>query len=338
MEMAGATADLVFLHISDIHFRQAQAGDVHDANQGIRNELQRDLRRLRAKLPRLDGLILTGDIAFAGKPDEYAFAANWIESIRESVGCAPEGVMVTPGNHDVDRDLIPDAGTVHAIHQQIRAAATLAEHDERLAAVLRDAVRGESLLTPLAAYNDFARKYGCEVTRTQPYWERRFPLSDGTQIRIRGLTTTLLSGPHDHEQTSKMLYGAAQRMILRQDGVRNIVVGHHPPSWSIEGEVAERDFSTLTVLQAYGHKHDQWLVPIGNCLRIVAGALQPDLREPQWLPRYSAIEVSAQDNRHLRVVVYPRRWSFEELMFIPDFNSQASDRRVYVLEVEPAAE
>lgn len=331
----GPPVDLVFLHLSDIHFRKGSIGDVHDPDRELRNELEQDLRRLRSTLPRLDGLLITGDIAYSGKPEEYSFAANWIERIRELVDCPVGGIMVTPGNHDVDRDLVPNGSAAHAVQLDIRGGGSLGEQYDRLATALRDPARAASLLQPLSAYNSFARAYDCHIDALAPFWEKTFPLRDNSTLRIRGITTTFLSGPHDDAETGKMLYGAAQRAILREDGVRHVVVGHHPPSWTLEGDIAEVHFSRMTVFQAFGHKHLQTLMRVNNCVKLVAGAVHPERREPQWLPRYSAIALSVVDDRHLSLRVYPRRWSDEEFEFIPDFDSQARATRDFVLEVAP---
>jgi len=277
---------------------------------------------------------VSGDVAFAGKPEEYEIAANWIDSIQEAVACPREGIMVTPGNHDVDRDQVPDGGELATLQDRIRKGSSLAERDSALAQVLRHPTDGAQLFASMSAYMQFAERYGCSVSPTLPYWERAFKLRDGSILKFRGLTTTLLSGPHDDDQTHKMFYGSAQRIILRDDKVRHVVVGHHPPSWCFEGDDAERIWSARTVLQAFGHKHDQWIIPIGNSVRLIAGAFHPDRREPQWLPRYSAIAFTAQDQSHVALRIYPRRWSFEELSFIPDFNSQGVDYREYVLTVD----
>jgi len=329
-----ANADLVFIHISDLHFRAAGVDDVHDQDRYLRNELQLDLRRLRTRLPRVDGLIISGDIAFGGKAEEYAFATNWIESIREQLGCERRGVMVSGGNHDVDHDAIPDDGPVDLIHQEVRGSATLEEYDACLAAVLRHEKRGESLLYPLGAFNAFASSYGCGFNRDCPYWERDFSLSDGTILRFRGISTILLSSSRDNIRSHKMLYGGSQRTMLRIPNVRYAIIGHHPPSWSIEDDVADQVFSALSFLQIFGHKHEQWITTIGNSVRVIAGALHPSRAESNWLPRYGALAISARDARHLNLRIYPRRWSAEELTFIGDYNSEGKDYRDYVLVVD----
>lgn len=334
MDRAIATPDLVFVHLSDIHFRKGRVGDSHDEDGMLRNELEFDLRRLRARLPRFDGLIVSGDIAFSGKPEEYEYAGGWIESIRELLGCKHEGVMMIAGNHDVDHAAIPQDGPVDLLHRQILDAGSVTEYDDRLASVLRDAGSGELLLTPLAAYNEFASKYGCRFTRDRPYWERDFRLGDGTTLRFRGIATVLLSSSRDNQNTHKMLYGAGQRAILRKPNIRHALIGHHPPSWSVEGEAADHTFSTLTFLQVFGHEHEQWVTRVGNSVRLIAGAVHPSRGEKNWLPRYSAITISAKDDRTLAIRIYPRRWSTEELKFIGDYNSEDQDFRDYVVAVE----
>jgi hypothetical protein len=87
--------------LSDIHFRHGRAGDIHDLDVEIRNELERDLRIVRAnRLPKLHGIIVSGDIAFAGQPPEFEYARGWIEKVRELLDCPVSGVMVTPGNRE----------------------------------------------------------------------------------------------------------------------------------------------------------------------------------------------------------------------------------------------
>jgi 3',5'-cyclic AMP phosphodiesterase CpdA len=96
-------ADVALLHLSDIHFRDRRAGDAHDADADLRNELERDLRILRGtRVPKLDGMIVSGDIAFGGKKDEFDFATGWIERVRELMDCPKNGIMVAPGTEVAD--------------------------------------------------------------------------------------------------------------------------------------------------------------------------------------------------------------------------------------------
>jgi hypothetical protein len=181
-------ADRIFLHLSDIHFRKGSAGDPHDSDADLRNELERDLRILSndARLPKIDGIIVSGDIAFGGQKEEFEIAKGWLETVRELIDSPADSIMVTPGNHDVDRALVVPAGPIDVMHEEIRAAAGLAARDDAIARVLRDAAKGPEIFSSIAAYNEFANGYSCGVTPGRPYWERDFGLGHGGMLRIRG--------------------------------------------------------------------------------------------------------------------------------------------------------
>jgi hypothetical protein len=64
---------LNFVHLSDIHFVK-DFSDVskYDLDLGLRQAILRDVARERPKFLGIDGVLVSGDIAFAGKIDEYA--------------------------------------------------------------------------------------------------------------------------------------------------------------------------------------------------------------------------------------------------------------------------
>lgn len=328
--------DLSFLHLSDIHFRKGKSGDIHDIEADLRNELELDLRRLTAqRVSKIDGIIISGDIAFGGQPEEYELATGWIGKIQELTACPKRGIMVTPGNHDIDRDAVAAGGDVDKLHSAIRAGKTLEERDELIAATLRDDTTGAELFKPLGAYLAFAKEFGCDVVPDHPYWERDFPLGNRGSLKIRGLTSTLISGPNDHETDSKMAYGGAQRTLMRstEKHIFRMVVGHHPSSWTLEGDELDRAFERAAI-QLFGHKHDNWYDPRRG-LRVIAGAVHPERGKPHWDPRYSVLSVRLDDAGNLVTRVYPRRWSKEESKFIPDINSNWQDYRDHTIAADP---
>lgn len=306
-------------------------GDVHDVDNDVRNELERDLRNFMAtRVQKLDGIIVSGDIAFGGQPEEFTYGQGWIEKIRELVDCPTSGVMMTPGNHDVDRAAI--VAEVEALHEAVRAAPSLQERDALIAEILRDTVQGSQLMASISAYNDLARDYGCRVTPEAPFWERDFLLGNRGTLKIRGVTSTLISGPKDHAVTHRVVYGGAQRTLMRSDNVFRMLVGHHPPSWTLEGDDADRAFADRAAIQLFGHKHEIWY-QVQRGIRIIAGAVHPDRQESDWEPRYSVLSVKLSEDGRLRTRVYPRRWSKEETTFIPDYNSHGHDFRDHIVGV-----
>lgn len=326
-------ADLIFVHLSDIHFRKDRSGDSHDEDADLRNELQLDLRKVRSRMSKIDGVLISGDIAFGGKPEEYQIADRWIKSICEDIDCDPQHVLVAPGNHDIDRDLLSDGSPAATLQKEVRENSNVAQADLVLNKILRDETQAAQLFAPMAAYNEFAQGYGCKVSGEAPYWERDFKLSDGSSMRLRGITTTLLSGPNDHEQTGRMHYGPGQLTLMRTAGIRYAIMGHHPPQWACDGDKARRNFENRSFLQMFGHVHDQWLIPHQNHLTIIAGAVHPERTELNWQPRYALVAITALDGNQLKLRIFPRKWSTEELKFIGDYDSNENDYREYILTI-----
>ena len=52
----------------------------------------------------LDFVLVTGDLAFSGKEDEYEQVAEFLTALCDASGVDHKHVFSVPGNHDVDRD------------------------------------------------------------------------------------------------------------------------------------------------------------------------------------------------------------------------------------------
>ena len=107
---------MLLLHISDIHFKQGEAGDPDDPNLGLRDDMIQDVLFMRAKIGRpADAILISGDIAYAGKVKEYDFAYDWLDSqLCPAAECSIEDVFVIPGNHDVDLKAETDPASLFA--------------------------------------------------------------------------------------------------------------------------------------------------------------------------------------------------------------------------------
>ena len=68
---------LIFLHLSDIHFSK-RSSSAYDPDLDLRKELVADAVHMMEKLKICSGILVSGDIAFSGKPDEYAKAKDWL--------------------------------------------------------------------------------------------------------------------------------------------------------------------------------------------------------------------------------------------------------------------
>src|SRR5690348_619334 len=90
---------ITFIHLSDIHFGQEKGGQVN-INDDVKECLIEDARKRVAHLCKgvADGIIVSGDIAYAGKLAEYQQAGEWLDRLALAIGCKKTAVQVVPGN------------------------------------------------------------------------------------------------------------------------------------------------------------------------------------------------------------------------------------------------
>ncbi|MGH2413665.1 MAG: HEAT repeat domain-containing protein, partial [Microcystaceae cyanobacterium] len=86
---------MYILHLSDLHF-----GTLDHATLWS-NQLAEDLKN-DIKLPHLDALILSGDIANYSTPEEYEAAKQFLDRLRQDFPLNPEQIIIVPGNHDLN--------------------------------------------------------------------------------------------------------------------------------------------------------------------------------------------------------------------------------------------
>jgi len=81
---------LNFVHLSDIHFTGKSGNSCFDLDSDVRHELQRDAAALVQRVGLVNGVLVTGDIAFSGARDEYAKAGAWLVGFSGAIKCAEE--------------------------------------------------------------------------------------------------------------------------------------------------------------------------------------------------------------------------------------------------------
>jgi hypothetical protein len=281
------------LHLSDIHFREpACLAAGGDRDTPFRTRLEADLLELCHKdgIP-VDAILVGGDIAFKGHPDEYKAAKDWLLRVAARCGCKPEGILTVPGNHDVDRAICAAVDVSNA-QEAIAKEVGLFNRDRQLARQLGYAPSGEALFKPLQAYNNFAAQFGCGIFPAHPFWERDLKLADGVTLRVFGLTSVLISGLGDRDNAPGRLFlGSAQVVLNPMEDVLNLVLSHHPPSWFSDAADVENTINARAPLQFFGHEHDQRCLRPPEFFRFSAGAVNPDREEPRWNPGYNLVDL-----------------------------------------------
>lgn len=303
---------LVFVHLSDIHFTRSSGVSVHDLDKNVRNELTLDASEVAKRIGPVTGVLITGDIAFSGAETEFEQATIWLREFCRAIGCHEESVWVVPGNHDVVRNK-----TMRMLTRKLHQSVTMenADVDRELRDIFSDAQSAEVLLEPLADYNRFAGRFGCSISAEKHFWERDLKLACGTQVRLRGLTSVLVSNELDRR--TSLVLGAAQAAIERAPGVLNMTLCHHPPDWLRDHDTVEDHLKSKVHIQLFGHKHSQRLDDINGKVRLVAGAMHPERSEGSWQPSYNFLEISRRDSDRIGLRVYQRQWYQQDTNFVP---------------------
>jgi hypothetical protein len=313
---------MLLLHISDIHFRSPDCLTPGlDPDRPYRTRMVRDVRDRVVNLGPVDAILVGGDIAFKGAAEEYVVAYGWLEELATACGCSMERVFVVPGNHDVDRSVILRWPSVQNAQAAIRAAQRH-ERERTLRTQFTDAETSRALLLPLAAYNEFAKRFSCQVySPDRLYWTQNLPLENGVHLRVHGLTSTLLSGANGgNDQRGSLYLSPLQTVFDPVDDVVNLVLCHHPPDWLMDQDDVHDAMCGRAAIHMLGHKHRQRITRDPEYMRFSAGAVNPERDELGWEPGYNLVDirvVGQGNDRMLKIDAHVLHWQGNPELYQP---------------------
>jgi len=283
---------LTFIHLSDIHFSRRNDNSQFDLDQQIRKALLNDLATRPADGAAYDAVLITGDIAYSGKKDEYETAKRFLEDVYSKTGLSMKETYVVPGNHDVDRDHVQPNFPLRVSHDEIRRVTNPIHWRETIQTQLQKDP-SKLLLSPLHAYNDFAQGCGCQTTADELAWSLLFPrpLEFGFKVRLRGLNSALISDEAD--APAKLLVSEFQTARLCDTpGEINVVMSHHPPDWLMDKAELRKVLRRFAPVALFGHEHSVRLQLDDKQMQLFAGALQPERDAAGWAPTYHILQLA----------------------------------------------
>lgn len=326
---------VLILHISDIHFKRGEAGSQMDPNHHLRNELVRDAgEQCKALGAPPDAVLISGDIAFSGDEEEYAFAQSWFEDLCAACRCETSAIFVIPGNHDVQRG-VAKKPLVQALHKDIKDTESHLRHS-KLTGFLTDEDTGRQLYAPISNFNDFAAQYFCDLLppdRTKV--ERQFVLNDGSALRVTGLNSAFVSSHTDTERS--LFVDPAGFTITNEEGITHLVLCHHPYNWLANGQELADHLNTVAKIQLFGHEHTSRIDLNRDWVRVAASAAHPDKTERGWEPGYNLLELSVglhEGQRKLNVKAHVRVWQQRPGQFIAKMDGKV-DHFAQSIPLEP---
>lgn len=318
MEHWAGVVPLIYVHVSDIHFGQERGAEVY-VHDDVKRCLVADVADVMTAsgIDRMDGVLVTGDIAFSGKKSEFDLAAQWLDRLTDVIGCAKTDVIVVPGNHDIDRDRI-SAGAALMLSRIVEGG------DDELDRFLDDAGDREVLYAKFDDYRDFAEGYDCPlVSDGGVAVNRRVEIAPGRFLRFVGLNSALLCTGRGTEEGT-LLIGGRQRVLPRTDGEELVVLCHHPLESLQDQEVASQYIKSRARVHIYGHLHRPSVevetpVEEGDLLTVSAGAAVPPNAGAYYQFTYNVLIFEWDANSEaLEVTIAPRSWNETKTMFNAD--------------------
>ncbi len=300
---------LTFLHLSDLHFITDDAGTQYDRDDEIRAALLDDLGK--DGRTNFDAILVTGDIAYHGRPPEFDRASSWFAKIREKTNVPAESLFTIPGNHDVNQNHVKKGSIMWEAHSSLRKLKDEIQREVRLEGMLKD--DSWDFLLPLTEYRSFAAKHGrlAKTAAQELAWACQLTsnLEDGTPVVLHGLNSAFLSDAGDEKANLLVSPFQFRHVSARRDCV-NLVMCHHPTTWLIDGNHVEDRFREHAHVVLTGHEHQTRCFSVHNGLRVCAGAVHPSRGEREWNPGYNVIRISIKGGteRTLVTQVETRVW------------------------------
>jgi predicted MPP superfamily phosphohydrolase len=311
-----------FIHLSDIHFRRS-SGNIADIDNDLREAIITDIEtNAKIVLTDVKGILVTGDIAFSGRMDEYENAKVFLKQITDIFPIKQSAIFCVPGNHDVDQDVPKTSPAVYNAQCKIARAESLDDADKIFEHQMIDSCYNDILFKTFQNYNNFASMFACNMDVNTINWSHRFDLDHGMKLKLFGMNSSFISNSDDNiEDENRLMYiGQAQIPSRREQDTVILSLCHHPPEiWSFCDDIQDKLNKRIDI-QLYGHKHIQTIKIDENNAIMVSGATHP-VRGKYWNPRYNWITIECiikDSKRAINITIYPRILNKSRDRFVPD--------------------
>lgn len=275
-----AGKELVWLHLSDIHFHPNTGWRDGRVRRELLEFLQEGFND--GSLPRPHLVFCTGDIAFgetSGAPlkQQYNEATDFFDKLLNCCKLPRERIFMVPGNHDVNRKEILRDQQAHLVEMADTPRDHVAAINDRFDSASKD---HRLAMERLQEYGNFVQSYRPELHWENYHLYARQIEVEGWKVGVAGFNSAWsCAGPEDDRHV--WLAGRWQFNHMAE-GLRgaDLKIGliHHPFDWLNEAEhhEAEQRASMDLHFLLHGHTHTAWVSPSDNCVQVAAGAIGAD--------------------------------------------------------------
>ena len=247
--------EIRILHLSDLHFTDVESAVLWHS------QLSSDLK-YELKCEHLDGVIISGDVGTFSVKEEYDEARRFLDLLGEEFGLPSDGLILVPGNHDLNWELA-DAGYTVSKRKYYKGELKPGAFEELPGGYLR-------VLTDKAAHRERFSRF---AAFHQQVTGRPYPTTYKEQAVIHplpGLTVLGLNSSwklDEYETTDADIHPGALASALTQirndpalDGCHKLAVWHHPLHGKDEDRIKDHGFMDQLAgagfsLALHGHIH-----------------------------------------------------------------------------------
>jgi len=302
--------ELIWLHISDIHFHPKVDWRDNIARRELICFLKESFEN--KKLPKPNLIFCTGDIAFGetrnfSMEQQYSSAIEFFDELLRCCSLNRDRLFMVPGNHDVDRSEILGDQQSRLIEMAKNSREHVNEINSRFSQVGKD---HKLAMERLQKYGKFVKEYRADLFNEKHHAFAKKIDINGWKVGVGGFNSAWsCSGPEDDRH---VWLGAEWQFnfMASELGDSDIKIGliHHPFDWLDEAEqhFSERRASKEFHFFLHGHTHTAWVRPSENCIQIAAGAVGADTPDQFGINLTQLNPVSGECCAHL--YTYNQGW------------------------------
>lgn len=238
------------LHLSDIHIRYEddESFDFSVVFDPLIDRIKEDREKKKIAV---ELVVLTGDIAFQGKKEEYDIVAKYLTRLMDELDLPTERLFIVPGNHDVNRKLYRP--TDRPLYDSMRD----------LNKELENTTFRSDLFKGQQAYFDFINNYFPHLTALNDNlipFAQTHETKSGHVLGLLGLNSAWMCrrSPDQGEVAIGEYQLKKAKAHLKTCGNANLNLAcfHHPVSWlwKEDQDIAKTYLDRFVLLT--GHLHD----------------------------------------------------------------------------------
>ncbi len=305
---------IYIVHISDIHYRKNWEENLDLVFSEFFIDLKKQLKEIDISKV---FLAISGDVVQSGSDiNQYTGFQEKFDLLIKDVGILKDNIIIVPGNHDILRDYISDAGNKLTHSAITKELLTL---DEK---TFNDEIHCDKINEELS--NKFEHYINFEKTFTNLGINKN--IIDGCGYKISEsigvycINSAILShgGLNDFNDKEKLKIGTRgiHKWLIESKCKFNILIMHHPLNWlqeSCSEELEKSIFKSFSLFLS-GHEHNQKYYNNtkmeGNLIICSAPALFTNKNETLG---YSIINI---DENEVKSIKY-RQWNPKSHNFLP---------------------